>query len=68
MLISLQTMSADRGLQQKMMTDRWGDPTDKPNPDYVGEHSPYFWICGRDTLETLLWLTMCCACSLRKQS
>ena len=64
MLISLQTMSADRGLQQKMMKY----PKDKPNPDYVGEHSPYFWICGRDTLETLLWLTMCCACSLRKQS
>ena len=48
MLICLRTMSDNRGLQQKMMT-KWGKQTDEPNPDYVGERSPYFWICGRHT-------------------
>ena len=37
MLFCLQTMSVDRGLQEKK------------SPDYVGQRSPYFWICGRDT-------------------
>ena len=59
MLVCLRTMSTARGLQQKMMLDWKGNPTDEPNPDYVGERSLYFWICGRTPLKPGYGLPPC---------